>query len=584
MFAQVIGDEQDNGRTAAQYSTAPAGARGRLRALDRRRGDVLGWSAVRSTGRLGRSTGRSGMGERTVRDVTRDLLRGLGMTTVFGNPGTTEVPFLTGWPDDFRYVLGLQESVVVAMADGHAQARRAPVLVNLHSAGGVGHGLGAVFTAFRNRTPMVVTAGQQARTLVFDEPFLGATDAAQFPKPYVKWSLEPASAADVPAAIARAHQLAVTPPQGPVFVSIPADDWDQPASSVPPRPRTPGPAPDPDAIAGLAAALNRSERPAFVVGPAVDHEGAVPQLVELAERAGAAVRVSPLSARCSFPEDHPNFAGFLQPERRLLAGELAEHDLVVVWGAPAFTYHVYRGEAADELPELFVVHDDPEVLARARQGTGVLGTMARAIPAVAEQLRPAERPAPAPMPRPPRPEPATPMSAAYVLAEVRAALPADAVVVEEAPSHRNDLHDHFPITSRDGGFLAAASGALGYAIGAAVGVALAEPQRPVWALLGDGSSMYGFQAVWTAVREQAPVTFVILDNSQYAAVAVLSGGQEKLPGVDLGGTDFAAVARGLGCPATTVREPAELAAALAEPVSGPRLLHVHVDPAHGHLY
>ncbi|MCX2734066.1 benzoylformate decarboxylase [Saccharopolyspora sp. NFXS83] len=529
------------------------------------------------------------MGERTVRDVTRELLRGLGLTTVFGNPGTTEVPFLTDWPDDFRYVLGLQESVVVAMADGYAQARRSPVLVNLHSAGGVGHALGAVFTAYRNRTPMIVTAGQQTRTLVFDEPFLGATDAATFPRPYVKFSYEPASAADVPAAIARAHQVAMTPPQGPVFVSIPADDWDQPGSGVPPRPVTPGAAPDPDAVAALAAALDRSERPAFVVGPAVDHDGVVPELVALAERTRAAVWAAPLSARCSFPEDHPRFAGFLQPERRLLAAELAAHDLVVVWGAPAFTYHVYRGEAEVELPEMFLVHDDPDVLARARRGRGVLGTVAHAVRGVAELVgpgAPGERSEPVRAAGPPRPEASTPLSAAYVLAELRAAWPADAVVVEEAPSHRNDLHDHFPITSRDGGFFACASGALGYGIGAAVGTAIGGPSRPVLALLGDGSSMYGIQAVWSAVREQAPVTFAILDNARYAAVAVLgeAGGGRKLPGVELGGTDFAALARSLGCPATTIGTPAELTEALAAPTQGPHLLHIRVGAEQRHLY
>lgn len=527
------------------------------------------------------------MGDRTVRDVTRDLLRRLGMTTVFGNPGTTEVPFLADWPDDFGYVLGLQESAVVAMADGYAQARRAPALVNLHSAGGVGHGLGSLFTAYRNGTPLVVTAGQQTRTLLLDEPFLGATDAPQFPKPYVKFSCEPVSAADVPAAIARAHQLAVTPPQGPVFVSIPADDWDRPATEVPDRPVTPGPAPDPAALAGLAEALGGAERPAFVVGPAVDHEGVVPEMVALAERAKAAVWASPLSPRCSFPEDHPRFAGFLQPERKLLAAELAAYDLVAVFGAAAFTYHVYRGPAADELPELFLLHDDPDVLARARRGTGLLGTMAHSVRGLGELVRASERPEPAALQRPPRPRAGTPMSASYVLAEINAVLPAAAVVVEEAPSHRNDLHEHFPIRSRDGGFFAAASGALGYGIGAAVGVAMADPQRPVLALLGDGSSMYGFQAVWTAVREQAPVTFVILDNSRYAAVAVLSGGEQKLPGVELGGTDFAGLARSLGCPATTVREPGELAAELAAlpgRPSGPRLLHVHVDPTPTPLY
>lgn len=525
----------------------------------------------------------------TVRDITRGLMRHLGLTTVFGNPGTTEVPFLTGWPDDFRYVLGLQESVVVAMADGYAQSRREPVLVNLHSAGGVGHALGAIFTAYRNRTPMIVTAGQQTRSLMFDEPFLGATDAATFPRPYVKWSYEPARAADVPAALMRAYQLATTSPYGPAFLSIPADDWDQPGVPVPARPRTPGSVPDPGAIGELAEALQRCARPAFVVGPAVDADGVVGDMVQLAEKTGAAVWVAPLSPRCSFPEDHAQFAGFLQPEQRALTAELAGYDLVVVWGAPAFTYHVYRGEREVELPELFLVHDDPDVLARARAGRGVLGTLAHAVRQVNARVEAMLRTAPASYVRPPKPAPSTPMMAAYVFDTIVAALPANAVVVEETPSHRNDLHEFFPIRSIDGGFLTASSGALGYGIGAAVGVALADPSRRTVALLGDGSAMYGIQAVWTAVREQAPVTFVILDNARYAAVAVLgeAAGGSKLPGVELGGIDFVAVATGLGCPATLIRKPEDLDAALAEEFTGkpgPTLLHVQVDPGQRYLY
>ncbi|MCI2420370.1 benzoylformate decarboxylase [Saccharopolyspora sp. K220] len=526
---------------------------------------------------------------RTVRDVTRQLMRELGLTTVFGNPGTTEVPFLTGWPDDFRYVLGLQESVVVSMADGYAQARREPVLVNLHSAGGVGHGLGAVFTAYRNRTPMIVTAGQQTRTLMFDEPFLGATDAANFPKPYVKWSYEPARAADVPAALARAYQLATTPPCGPVFVSIPADDWDQPGEPVTARPRTPGFAPDPTAITELVAALRRCERPAFVVGPAVDADGVVDDMVELAEKTQAAVWVAPMSPRCSFPEDHPQFAGFLQPEQRLLKAELSQYDLVVVWGAPAFTYHVYRGASDAELPELFVVHDDPEVLARARHGNGVLGTLAHSVRQVNGQVEALPRSAPTPYARPPKPAASTPLTAAYVYDVIAEVLPRDAAVVEEAPSHRNDLHEFLPIRSTDGGFFAGFSGALGYAVGAAVGVGMADPARRTLALLGDGSSMYGIQSVWTAVREQAPVTFVIMDNSRYAAVAVLgeAAGGSKLPGVELGGIDFVGMATSMGCPAKLIQHPEELATALAEEFTGkpgPTLLHIKIDPGHRHLY
>src|SRR6185436_11768936 len=161
----------------------------------------------------------------TVREAVVCLLRELGMTTIFGNPGSTELPFFREFPDDFRYVLGLQESVVIGMADGYAQATRNAALVNLHSATGLGHALGNIFTTYRNRTPLVITAGQQARSILPTEPFLFSMQATEFPKPYVKWSNEPARAQDVPAAIARAYYLAMQPPCGPTFVSVPIDDW-----------------------------------------------------------------------------------------------------------------------------------------------------------------------------------------------------------------------------------------------------------------------------------------------------------------------------------------------------------------------
>ncbi|HEX6340516.1 benzoylformate decarboxylase [Umezawaea sp.] len=523
------------------------------------------------------------MDELTVRDATRDLLRALGLTTVFGNPGTTEIAFLTDWPEDFRYVLGLQESVVVAMADGYAHAAREPVLVNLHSAGGLGHGLGHVFTAFRNRTPMIVLAGQQMRTLLPDDPFLGATDAVDFPKPYVKWSCEPARAQDVPAAIARAYHVATQAPQGPVFVSVPVDDWDAPAEGpVVVRPRIPGTAPDPAALDEVVAALDGSSRPGIVAGPAVDEDGAVADLVALAERTGAGVWASGVSARCSFPEDHPLFRGFISPERRATAAALAEHDVVVVLGAPAFTYHVHRGESEVPLPPLFLLSDDPEALARAREGTGVRATAKLVITALRERVRAADRPLPTRRPRPPRPAETTPISGGHVYSTIAELLPDNAIVVEETPSHRTLLHDHLPITATDTGFLTTASGALGYGLPAAVGAALARPDRKVVAVIGDGSSMYGIQALWTAVRERAPVTFVILDNAQYSAVRTLgaAAGGRNIPGVDLGGLDFVALAGGMGCPASSVSDPAALKAVLAAALAddGPHLVHVRVDP------
>ncbi|MBB4687962.1 benzoylformate decarboxylase [Amycolatopsis jiangsuensis] len=529
------------------------------------------------------------MGTRTVRDATRELLRNLGLTTVFGNPGTTEIAFLTEWPDDFHYVLGLQESAVVAMADGYAQATRRPVLVNLHSAGGVGHSLGHVFTAYRNRTPLIVLAGQQTRSLLPDEPFLGAVEAANFPKPYVKWSVEPARAQDVPAAIAHAHHVATQAPQGPVFVSVPVDDWDAEATMpLPAGHRVPGFAPDPDALAELVTALDEARRPALVVGASVDQDGAVPDVVALAEKLGAGVWAAPMSARCSFPEDHELFLGFLQPERIAVAEALRDHDLVVVLGAPAFTYHVYRGEPDRALPPLYLVSDDEQVLARAGEGTGIRSTPGHAVRALTERVAVGERTAtgrPAPADAPAETTPISPAFAYSVVAEL---LPENGIVVEETPSHRNVLHEQLPITATDTGFLTVASGTLGYGLPAAVGAALGRPDRKVVAVLGDGSSMYCVQALWTAAQQHVPVTFVVLDNEQYAAVRILgeTAGGRKVPGTALGGIDFTTLAQSMGCSARTVKEAAELrpalAAALAE--EGPSLVHVKVDPNPQTLY
>lgn len=163
----------------------------------------------------------------TVREAVVDLLRSFGATTIFGNPRSTELPMFRAFPNDFRYVVGLQESAVVGMADGYAQATRNAAVVNLHGAVGVGHAMGNIFTAYRNRTPLVITAGQQARSILPTEPYLFSMQAAELPKPYVKWSNEPARAQDVPAAIARAYYLAMQPPCGPTLVSIPVDDWDR---------------------------------------------------------------------------------------------------------------------------------------------------------------------------------------------------------------------------------------------------------------------------------------------------------------------------------------------------------------------
>ncbi|MFR9728585.1 benzoylformate decarboxylase [Saccharopolyspora sp. MS10] len=525
----------------------------------------------------------------TVRDITRGLMRDLGLTTVFGNPGTTEVPFLDQWPDDFRYVLGLQESVVTSMADGYAQQTGNAVLVNLHSAGGLGHALGAVFGAYRNRTPMIVLAGQQVRRLLPDDPFLGSTEAAQFPKPYVKWSLEPARAADVPLALIRAYQMAMQTPRGPVFLSVPADDWDEPGEPVSAPASIAPPAADPAVVDELAAALRDCERPALVAGPAVVEAGAVAELVELAERTGAAVWIPPMVSRSSFPETHPQFAGFLQPSEPAVAAALAEHDLVVVLGAPAFTYHVHRGGAEEHpRPRGFLISDDPDVLARSRHLRGVHAGLATALHQLLPLVERSGRAAAAGWVRPGLPELTSPPAAEHVISLVHDLLPADAVVVTEAPTHKQAIQRHLPFRSPDQDFHAGASGSLGYGISALVGTALAAPSRPVLGIIGDGASMYGIQALWTAAQEHASLTMLVLDNEEYAAVRVLGevGSDGKMPGTALGGIDFVAVARGLGCAAHRVEDLAELEQRLRESLAepGPTVLHVPVAASSRKLY
>ena len=519
----------------------------------------------------------------TVRDLVINLLRRFGMTSIFANPGSTELPLFRHFPDDFRYVLGLQEAVVVGMADGFAQATRNAAFVNLHSAAGVGNAMGNIFTAFKNRTPMVVTAGQQARSILPFEPFLSARDAVDLPKPYVKWSVEPARAADVPLAIARAYYIAMTPPRGPVFVSIPVDDWDEPAEFVPHRVVSRDIRPDPDVLGQIGEMLDASLRPAFVVGGAVDRDGAWSDVVRLAERFQARIWTAPMTGRCAFPEDHPLFAGFLPAVRERIVELLTGHDVIFVIGAPAFAYHVEgSGPHVPEGAELCQLIDDPDIAAWTPVGTSVVGSIRLGVAdLLARPLR--ERHANPPLrAQRPRAEPSSPMSVAFALqtlAEVRD--PGD-VVVEEAPSARPVMQAYLPITRAEG-FYTMDSGGLGYSMPAAVGVALGRPGVRVIGLIGDGSSMYSIQALWSAARLKLPITYVVLNNRRYAALQEFApvfgfAKGEAVQGTDLPNLDFVSIARGMGCNAVRVTEAGKLHAALAQALSArsPTLVEVVV--------
>lgn len=523
-------------------------------------------------------------GRVTVRQAVLDLLRGFGMTTIFGNPGSTELSLFLDFPADFRYVLGLQESVVVGMADGYAQATRNAAFINLHSAVGVGHAMGNIFTAYKNRTPLVITAGQQARSILPFDPFLFSAQATELPKPYVKWSVEPARAEDVPLAIARAYYLAMQQPRGPVLVSVPADDWARQCEPVLPRTVSTESRPQPEVLQAIGDALDGAARPALVVGAAVDRDGAWEQTLQLAERHNAAVWVAPMSGRCGFPEDHRLFAGFLPAHRERIVSLLAGHDLVFALGAPAFTYHV-EGEGPHLRPgtRLAQLIDDPTIAAWAPLGTAAVGGIRLGLQDLLARPAPPSREPPAPRALRPRAEPSSPMSAAYVLqtlADVRAP---DSIIVEEAPSARPVMHDHLPIL-RSETFYTMCSGGLGYSLPASIGVALAKPGSKVIGLIGDGSSLYSIQALWNAAQLQLPITFIILKNRRYAALQAFAptfgfGRNDRLEGSELPGIDFLALARAQGCDAVNVRDPAQLEQTLREALAAPRPILVEIDIA-----
>ena len=289
-------------------------------------------------------------GVKTVHEVTYDLLRSLGLTTVFGNPGSTEQTFLKNFPDDFTYVLGLQEASVLAMADGFAQSTGAPALVNVHTGAGTGNAMGSLVAAYKGNVPLIVTAGQQTREMVLCDPYLTNRDETVLPQPWVKWAYEPKRAEDVPAAFMRAYAVALQPPAGPVYLSIPLDDWEKPALG-PAVIRTVSHRVSPDAkrLRGFADRINRAKRPLLVFGPEVDRSGAWDAGVAFAEKVGAPVYGSPLPDRVSFPEDHRLSQGPLPMTIAGVTEILRGHDLVVVIGAQVFRYYPYV--AGEYLPE-----------------------------------------------------------------------------------------------------------------------------------------------------------------------------------------------------------------------------------------
>jgi benzoylformate decarboxylase len=524
-----------------------------------------------------------------VRDAAFDLFRAHGLTTIFGNPGSTELAFLADLPDDFDYLLGLHEGVVVAMADGYAQGTGSPALVSLHSAPGVAGAMGALVNAAAGRVPLVILAGQQARPLLTMGALLANPDPVTLPRPLVKWSFEPPRAQDVPAALARAIAAARQPPAGPVLVSLPMDDWDvdldgwdrRTASRV----VTCRHSPMPSAIRALAQRLAAARNPVLVVGAGVDSDGAWPTAVVLSERCQLPVYTAPLEPRCGFPTVHPAWQGTLPASQAGLRKALEGHDLVLVIGAEVFRYYL-----PDPSPllspgtELVLVTSDPEAAARAPIGDAVVGDVAMALRWLVAAVPASLRPDPPAGAKPTRPEPSRPMSAAAVYATLAAVRPEEAVLVAESPSSLHTCLDQVRF-SRPGSFFAPAGASLGFALPAAIGLRLASPDRPVAAVVGDGALHYSAPALWTAAQRGVPVTVLVLRNEEYGVLKTYRDalGLGPVPGLDIAGLDNLALARGYGVSAERADTPEELAMALRQAMatSAPHLIEVPVAGASG---
>jgi benzoylformate decarboxylase len=525
----------------------------------------------------------------TVRDASFELFRKQGMTTIFGNPGSTELPMLADFPADFRYVLGLQEAVVVGMADGYAQASGRTTLVNLHTAPGVGNAMGAIFNAQANHSPLLITAGQQTRAQMTLQANLTNRDAVRMPHPLVKWSHEPARAEDVPLALARGAHLASLPPKGPVFVSLPMDDWyaevdEADAAHAIGRTVSGRAMADPDAVRSLAGRLDSAANPVLVIGSDVDAAGAWNAAVALAELQRLPVWATPATGggRIGFPENHSNFRGVLPPAIGPIAQTLEGHDLILVVGSSVFPYYPHiPGPLLPEGGSLVAITSDPDEAARAPMGDAIVADVKLTLEALLAAVPESARPAPEPNEGPQEIPATDPLNSSTVHSALAEVFPEDGIVVLESPSSTLALRNQLRL-SRPGSYYFTAGGGLGFGLAAAVGVQLAQPDRPVVCVVGEGSVQYAVTAFWSAVAYETPIVFLVLRNDEYAILKWFAEVEsvEGAPGLDLPALDVAAVATGYGVESQRAKGRDEVRDALASALasSRPQLIEVPVAP------
>ncbi len=543
--------------------------------------------------------------------VLMEILRAEGVRYLFGNPGTTELTFLDALPDSgLEYVLALQEAAAVAAADGYAQASGQVGVVNLHVAPGVANGLSILHSAARAKTPLVVTAGQQDSRFLLQEPILSA-DLVQLTEQFTKWSYEVRRAEEAPAALRRALTLARTPPTGPVFLSLPMDLMtqvveDSGAPSAPVATRT---LPDPDTLTRAADTLARAKAPLIVAGDGVARSDAVGEVVTLAELVGAKVYGEPVYRRTDFPGDHPLWRGGLFPSAPGVRKALSDADCILIVGASVFTWFLYTpGEPFPPALTVIQVDDDPREIGknyRVSQGIvadpkAALAALTREVGArLSEAARAAARTRIAEIAKAKSAyeknltnaavaeKDRLPITPAYLMHTLAGLLSDDAVIVDETASSIRYVLGYLPFR-RPGSFYGSKTGTLGWGMGAALGVQLADPDRKVVATIGDGSVMYASQALWTAAHYRLPITFVVPNNASYAIlkIGMLGMGLDSAkrgiyPGMDLVDPeiDYVALARSMGVEAERVERPQDLGGVLEKMLasSAPTLVDVAID-------
>ncbi len=536
-----------------------------------------------------------------------------GVDAIFGNPGTTENPLLDRLIDypQLPYYVALHEGVAVCAASFHAQATGRTAVANLHVAPGLGNAIGMMYGALKAASPLIVTAGQQDTRMRFHNPLL-SHDLVAMAEPVTKFSAEPQSADELGPLMSRAFKIANEPPCGPVFIALPVDVMEQETTVGPSSsgPLMPGVA-SADAISRAIALILDSENPCMVVGDEASRQGGLNELVSLAEITGATVYHQGLRSHVCFPNRHPNYRGRTPFEAAAVRKLLSPHDLVLLIGGNFFEDVWY--DKVSHMPEgarvIQLENSQHRLAVSVPLDLGVTGELTQTISSLVTGLRDTasadysnaaserntslkadseERQAAARAALE-KLHDASPMAPVRALHELSRSAPDNAIVVDESITASLEVAHHFE-EKQNGDYYGGRGGGIGQGIAGAIGVQVANPDRRVVAVSGDGSAMYSIQALWTAAHHGLPIIFVILSNREYRVLKhnldiyrarFDIGSNKPYPHMDLTSPTlgFPEMASGMGVPGETVTEADAIAEAMARACStnGPYLIEIVIS-------